>query len=147
MGADLYITKLDRESQYTGFEVSRRAMQLGYFRDCYNDYGLFNFIRSNTTHNLSWWQLARNKNWFNNKGNMTTAGAKEFLGIIQNAQDQLKNKEVYKLEVTDYENGESIEKIEELKPDEVERFRDWLQLLIDFLQLAIKKKSTIIWSV
>jgi hypothetical protein len=147
MGADLYITKMDRQAQYTGFEVSKRAQQLGYFRDCYNDYGLFNFIRSNTTHDLSWWQLARNKEWFNKQENMTVKGAKEFLAIIQNAQDQLKNKKTYKLEVTDYENGELIDRIETLKPDEIEYFKEWLQLLIDFLQLAIKKDSTIIWSV
>ena len=40
MGADLYIKKMDREKQYTDWDP---RVKLGYFRDCYNNYGLFNF--------------------------------------------------------------------------------------------------------
>ena len=77
MGADLYIKKMPRGPQYTGFELSDRAIDLGYFRDCYNQHGLFAFLSKRTGEELSWWQMCANKNWFNKSGDLTVVGAQE----------------------------------------------------------------------
>lgn len=54
MGADLYILALPSEPQIGGFEVSENAVNAGYFRDCYNKYGLFARL------GLSWWRTYDN---------------------------------------------------------------------------------------
>lgn len=49
MGADIYIKKL--KPPILGFELSDKAVELGYFRDAYNSRGLFSQL------GISWWQL------------------------------------------------------------------------------------------
>jgi len=51
MGADLTVEGI--EVPVFGFEVSERAGNAGYFRDCYNETGLFWNI------GLDWWKLTR----------------------------------------------------------------------------------------
>lgn len=50
MGADLYIKNMDRDKQKLGFELSEKAVDAGYFRDCYSPSGLFYKLK------LSWWR-------------------------------------------------------------------------------------------
>jgi hypothetical protein len=149
MGADLYITKLDRKSQYLGFEVSKNAVNKGYFRDPYNNFGLFNFLNSNVhvvgVGAFSWWHFADRKDWFNRKGNMTIEGAEEFYNLVSQAQQKIEKKRVFYLNIYDHKLGKDVKR--ELTKEEVKGFKEHLQLLVDYLQLAIKLKSTIIWSV
>lgn len=154
MGADLYVKDLPREPQCTGFEVSKKAVDIGYFRDCYNDSGLFPFINANTTHSLSWWRLRDRKEWFEKKGDeeeMTVKGAKEFLGIIKDAKRQIEGRtslreQTYNsvksktLGIEAYDNRKLTKK-------EITWYKTWLDLLIKFLELAIKENSNILWSV
>ena len=151
MGADLYIKDLPREKQYLGFEVSKKAVDVGYFRDCYNSHGLFRFISSNATATFSWLEMARKKEWFNDSGEMTLSGALKFLNTVMKAKRQIDQKQEFYLDVLDYANstlGSKPEYIrEKLTAEESEEFIDWLDLLIRFLRLAIIKESNIIWSV
>jgi hypothetical protein len=170
MGADLYILKMDKEKQITGFEVSRRAVDVGYFRDCYNDYGLFPFINTNADmkEQFSWWQFSDNKSWFTeteDERNMNVAGAKKFLRLVEKAQRNiLKKKELYR-ESTDHDKlhqlGKGLPIDKALAPEMFEKAKvrtkltdkekkemlEWLELLVSFLRLAVKKNSPIGWSV
>ena len=49
---------MDRKKQCLGFEVSDRAVNLGYFRDCYNEGGLFAVMSKTLNETISWWQMA-----------------------------------------------------------------------------------------
>lgn len=119
MGADLYIKKLDREKQYLGFEVSQKAVDSGYFRDCYNDGGLFAHLGTATGEQFSWWAFDKNKAWFNKAHELNLTGQKSLLAKVVDARVYVKDKEYLK----------------------------WTDLLIRFLETSIKLKSTIIWSV
>ncbi len=155
MGADLYIKDMDRDGQLRGFEVSKDAVNAGYFRDPYNDWGLFNFLRSNTKARLSWWRFAANKEWFDSKGNMSIKGAREFREIFVGLRDEIAKKDKFGLEVVDFDATHKlpkdkrrlIYKTEKLSAKEIKEYKDWLDLLIRFLDLAIRLKSKIIWSV
>lgn len=86
MGADLYIECMDRKKQYTGF---RTDVNVGYFRDCYNESGLFSKL------GLSWWLItSKNPEWFNKEGNLTVEGSERLLSLIKVARKQTRlNKE------------------------------------------------------
>ncbi|MFA6971805.1 MAG: hypothetical protein WC208_10440 [Gallionella sp.] len=157
MGADLYIKDMDRDSQCTGFEVSERAVKVGYFRDCYNDYGLFNFIRSNVPSmkdEFSWWQMSSRykKTWFDKDGDMTVEGAKAFRKLVMRARRIIESKKLYQLLVYDHDAPKtSITDIKmkaiPLNKKDTEGFLSHLNLLVKFLNLAIEKNSPIEWSV
>lgn len=119
MGADLYIKTMDRKSQYRGYEVSKEAVAKGYFRDCYNDKGLFVHLTENTDQNLSWWALADNKKWFDKKGDLNELGQRALLSKVEGARKQLTDSE----------------------------YIDWTDLLITFLNKALELKSPVIFSV
>jgi len=136
---------MDRKSQHTGFEVSKRAVDSGYFRDCYNSYGLFNFLRTNLNEEFSWWQFAGNKRWFDKDNNMTVWGTIRFKRIFDSAKIELEALTDYYLDVHDFNTNKDIRK--KLKKKEIKEYKDWLNLLISFLNLAIERKSKIIWSV
>lgn len=146
MGADLYIKDMDRKKQYTGFEVSDKARKNGYFRDCYNDGGLFSVLSANTGKNLSWWELNRREELFNSEGNLTVAGAK-----ILRAELEPIIKEFLNLDKIHYSRYELMshrhEKGIEVDKSEMNEYKEWAQGLLDFLDLAISKKSEIIFSV
>jgi hypothetical protein len=75
MGADLYIRNMPREPQVRGPEVSPEAVEVGYFRDCYNAHGLFAFLGEQTGECRSWWRLLEERELFDGEGYMTPAGA------------------------------------------------------------------------
>ena len=156
MGADLYIINMDRKKQYLGFEISQKAIDAGYFRDCYNDYGLFNYIRSNTSEELkskfSWWQMCDNKAWFNKSGNMTTKGAIKFLQLVKKAKAEIDKKDEHILNIFDPEatkmNFRDMKyKLLKLGKKEDEEFQKHLSFLIQFLVKSIELESNILWSV
>ena len=119
MGADLYIKKMDREEQYHGFEVSEHAVSTGYFRDCYNEGGLFYHLK------LSWWGLA---DTYYKNGTMSLKKIPQFKELIIQARKD-----------SNWENN--------MKTDELVEYHNWYKLLLKFLDLAIEKKSSIICSV
>ena len=147
MGADLYIKNMDK--QYTGFEISDRAVNLGYFRDCYNDYGLFNFLRSNISNkDYSWWEIIEKKKLFDSNHDMSVKGAKVFLKSMTDAKDIINRipPENLKLKIFDSSiKGKPVYKLLSIKDGK--EFKAWLGLLIEFLKLAIRLKSPIIFSV
>jgi hypothetical protein len=120
MGADLYISKIPNEKRKgLGFEVSEKAVAAGYFRDCYNENGLFAHLSMVSGEKFSWWQLSKNEDWFNRNGNLKVLGAAELL-----------------------------RKIEVVRPMVSEKYyQEWCDLFIKFLKKAIKLKSSIVWSV
>ena len=150
MGADLYIKNLPRDKQMCGFAVSDEARANGYFRDCYNDGGLFAVINSNTGNNLSWWQTADRKDLFvedKDDGQcMTVEGTKLWLCELILIVDTFTKQDTlyysnYNLEKHCHEKGKKITK------SEVKEYHKWARGLIDFIELAIKLNSPIIWSV
>jgi hypothetical protein len=139
MGADLYINKLSGKAG--AYEVSYKAIKNGYFRDCYNDGGLFNFIRSNTVYDPSWWQMARDTEWFKKDGyTMTVRGATEMLAEVREWQRMTNQMKQFVLKM--YEADP-----QKLNPAEITYYKKWLGWLIEFLEIAIKMRSTISWSV
>jgi hypothetical protein len=146
MGADLYIKNMPRDAQYTGFEVSKRAVEVGYFRDCYNPTGLFNFVGSNTRYKPSWWQFHREQKWFDKFGDMTVAGARKFLALARCWKVELSKRHEFWLDSWDQE-GKNVGKQYAVTGGQIIEYFNWLDLLIAFLELAIKCKSKIEWSV
>jgi len=147
MGADLYILKMEREKQYRGFEVSKDAVDAGYFRDCYNSNGLFSFLNANSgmKQQFSWWQLSDKKGWFDEDPEwgkvMNVNGAKKFLSILEKAQKKISAKaDLYR------EDWNTKGKVK-LTENQSKEYEEWLGFLISFLRLAIKQKSPIGWSV
>jgi hypothetical protein len=147
MGADLYILKVyDPGTIGWVFDHTLTSVRKGYFRDPYNEGGLFNFLRSNTTHDdLSWWALRAKTEWFNRKRNMTLEGVRDFLDIVCDAKEQIYLKDKLYLDV--YDHQDKIKKRELLSFSDGLEYKEWLECLIVFLELAIKKRSTIKWSV
>ena len=94
MGADLYIAKLDETRTHGGFEVSQEAVNDGYFRDCYNRYGLFAVVSdnlfANTNKCLSWWETRDREELFDKNGRMTITGAKKWLVELEDIFKQFK---------------------------------------------------------
>jgi len=146
MGADLYIKKLS--PTYGAFEVSSRAVNSGYFRDCYNSYGLFARLSANTDISFSWWKTANRKELFLKNGNMSVKGANIFLSEIKEAKKKLDLDNLRHREINGYkDNGEPVYKYEPMNEAEKKDFLEHLDLFIEFLELAIKEKSSIEWSV
>lgn len=151
MGADLYIKNMEREAQYTGYEVSERAVNIGYFRDCYNPGGLFAFLTANLSETYSWWTFRKqfDKYFTDDDGDgdkdMNVEGCKEFLKIIMNAKSKIEKKD--KLYLEEWSIDDPEDKSVPLTEQQVKEYKEWLDLLIKFLNLAIEVKSPVIWSV
>lgn len=138
MGIDLYIIKIYKDRCL--FNGTLDSVRRGYFRDSSYDGSLFSFIRSNTSYeDLSWWNLKEDKEWFNRRKNMTLEGAKDFLKLMHEIRDQIYSRDKFQLLCND-------ERIIALNCFDVIEYKEWLECLIAFLELAIKKKSTIRWS-
>jgi hypothetical protein len=75
---------------------------------------------------------------------MTIEGAEEFYNLVSQAQQKIEKKRVFYLNIYDHKLGKDVKR--ELTKEVVKEFKEHLQLLVDYLQLAIKLKSTIIWS-
>lgn len=145
MGADLLISKLRKQCP-DGPGYSLDNVKKGYFRDFYTEGGLFSFVKCNTSHTtLSWWELQSRKEWFNKQHNMTVEGARQFLGIIKDVKDQIYSQNEWYIYQYDSKNQNNRRVI--LSFADVAEYKNWLECLIIFLELAIEKKSSIIWSV
>jgi hypothetical protein len=159
MGCDLYIQKLEREKQHLGFEVSKKAVEAEYFRDCYNSEGLFAVLSSNLGITLSWWKLSEDKpHWFTKKGRLNQTGIKELLEIIKVAKRMLNDRvKIYSGDNTSLSSNFLSKLIKksglksvpsnELKELDKQEYLQWCDLLITFLEKAIELKSNVIWSV
>lgn len=144
MGADLYIKKMNPE--ITGLEVSNRAVNNGYFRDPYNSCGMFFLLSKNTGLDFSWWVISRRKELFNKKGDMTIKGAKTLLSEVEQAKSKLDTNNLKDFEYIKMDaKGDGIYISSEMVDQEF--FLEHIDLFIQFLNLAIKSKSTIEWSV
>jgi hypothetical protein len=146
MGADLYIDNLPRENQIRGFEVSKDAVEAGYFRDCYNGGGLFAVINASSGHSdLSWWQTVKRKDLFDAEtGKMTVEGTKKWLAELKPIIAEFKALPVLYLHDYDMVKHCSIrgDKVKHKK-----EYYDWVDLFVGFLEKAIELKSTITFSV
>ena len=117
LGADLYIKKMPREKQYTGW---RTKISVGYFRDAYNETNLLWKLE------LSYWRLA--DKWAPN-GEMPVENIKKLLRLVKRRRGLLE------ANIADYpENWQRY-------------FRRKYDLFIRFLKKAIKLNSPIIWDV
>lgn len=157
MGADLYIKDMDRESQYRGFEVSQDAVDVGYFRDCYNSGGLFAIMGATLGETISWWQFSKEQDMFREDEEegllMTVKGVKIWKEKMIPLLKQFMNRKVlYRKEYVgknfphDWHNPKSHKKIR-LEEKEVEEYHDWAKMLLNFIELAETHNSEIIWSV
>jgi hypothetical protein len=148
-GADLYIAKMDRESQYCGWEVSQQAAETGYFRDCYNSGGLFAILTANLKDQYNWWVLSTEykDKWFNKQGKMTPKGADEFLKMMLKARDEFSKLEKPIMKNTNYKNSKAVKTVKPMSKAEIKEYTDWLNNLIFVLMKAVELKSNIIWSV
>ena len=128
MGADLYIEKMERNKQYTDW---RTGVDVGYFRDSYNDSNLLNQL------DLSYWTLDReHPEWFEEdeqfgNDNLTSTGARKLLKEIQSRRHMLE--------------GTFVEWSDEGK--DFKYFPEKFDDLVAFLTKAIELDSSIIWSV
>ena len=140
MGADLYIEKMDREKQYRGFEVSDEAVNAGYFRDCYNNGGLFAVMSQTLNETVSWWQMAKEVG-LNKKGVLPLIKVKEWKETIFPLLEEFKKQTI--LYCDDYDS----QKKKKVNTKENKEYYAWADKLMTFINLAIEKKSGIIWSV
>ena len=140
MGADLYIKNMEREPQYTGFGVSERDVDLGYFRDVYNRCGLFSVMSQCLGKSFSWWHTRDRIDLFDDEGDMTVVGAKIWLSELKPYIEKFQQLNIMIIRTYD---GESVR----LSEGEMAFQKQHALLLKRFLELAIKKKSPIIWSV
>ena len=148
MGADLYIMKLPDETRRGGFEVSDEAVKSGYFRDCYNSYGLFGIMTHTLGESISWWQTADRKELFTEDEEhglvMTPNGVKIWLKEVKELVSKFKKcKELKRGEYLGDKKWEEIP----LKKNEYQEYFDWADKLVMFLEIASKLDSGIIWSV
>jgi len=115
MGADLYLlAKRKGNNQITGFATD---LNVGYFRDSYNDSSLF------WKFELSWWQDYGDL--LNKKGNLSPKNAVKVLELLKN------NEKVFEAN------------LEKCSPDDKKYFIKKYETLKSFLNEAINLKSEI----
>ena len=148
MGADLYIEKMDRDQQHTGF---RRAVDLGYFRDAYNNSNiLWQF-------DLSYWTDI-SKRFANHESLMDPTNTKRLLKLLEKREVVFEENLKGMLEKTnrvwdfeeDIKTGRKTHKPAKLtakqRKEWAEFYRKGHKELKTFLQKAIDMKSNIICS-
>jgi len=145
MGADLYIKKLERDKQYTGF---RTSVDLGYFRDAYNNSDLL------WQYDLSWWDDIMHR--FTTDGDMSVEQAKTLLAELEKREPVFKKNMddllASKNRVWDYETDYKTKEVT-LKPDPnltpkkrmkwVKEYQDYSKVFKAFLKRAIDLDSPI----
>jgi hypothetical protein len=142
MGADLTLIKAKNPAG--GFEVSKKAVESGYFRDAYNSYGLFAVLSATLGKTYSWWQFdseATEKGYFTKDRDLNQKGITELLKRVKEAK-----KAIAKYEHLSFEDYES-EQLQNLSSENDKFTREHLDLLIEFLENALKLNSNINWSV
>jgi hypothetical protein len=145
MGADLYIENMDREKQITGFEVSDRAVNLGYFRDCYNNGGLFSVMSQTLNKTVSWGQMSREVG-LNKKRVLPLTKLKKWKEKMSPLLEEFKKQDTLYCEDWSPKNIAAHKKVK-MDSKQIKEYRDWADKLMRFIDLAIEKKSGIIWSV
>ena len=151
MGADLYIKTMPRDAQYRGFEVSIDAVEVGYFRDAYNGWGLFAVMSHTLRKEMSWWKIANNrKELFEECPNeglvMTSEGVKQFWAEMQLIVRRfIKKKTYYRGEYQG--RGKPFKRIQIRKQDDIKAIREHAELFARFHILACELCSPVIWSV
>ena len=148
MGADLYIKKLyeKNKNKTVWLEVSDKAVEGGYFRDCYNSGGLFAILSLNLDKTISWWQTKGREGWFK-QGDMTKKGLKAWLKEMKEIRDQfLAINNPYDAGEYDFDKGAYLNG-KEMTIVERDEYREWIKRLVRFIEIAIENKTTIYWSV
>jgi hypothetical protein len=147
LGADLYISNAYEIKEKWAKLAKPASLEDGYFRDCYNEAGLFAFIRANTRYKeLSWWgDILPN---LNKKHMLTVTYIKSLLKKIELAQKDIDNKEILIMHETIYPENwtpgtELIKKETILNKEQIKEYKNWLNHFEAFLNVAIDNKSTI----
>lgn len=148
MGADLYIVNTDPRTRRGGFEVSQEAVDSGYFRDCYNSFGLFGVMSETLDKTISWWQTSDKKGWFRRDQNeglvMTVEGVKQWKKVLFPLIDSfLAAKVLYRREYIDSKHSNKVN----IATKDYAEYRRWANLLKRFIETAIALNSEIVWSV
>lgn len=118
MGADLYIKKMPREPQYTGF---RSDVSVGYFRESYGRTSVLGAM------GLSYWQIAIE---WNVEEDLSVEQVKKLIDLIKKRKHIL-DKYVSKL----------------INEDEKHYYIETYKDLVTFLEKAIELDSPVIFSV
>ena len=145
--------------------------KIGCFRDPYNTYGLFNFLRCNLADEWEWVKLRQQSEWFDKSGLMTINGAMQFLTLLSEAKTDLDRKGEYTLKEDDtteiagimrdvmadnpglsFVEGGSGDlpqgvKYMTLTRREARQFFERLGALIYFVKESIRQKVRIVWDV
>ncbi len=166
MGADLTIENKPSEKMLGGFEVSDKAVKSGYFRDCYNPYGLFWVMRTTLkldSDKLSWWILTsrdtkdtekyERADLFERDDNctvMTVEGVKVWLAELEPIVEQFLNAKVLITDVQgkyDPKTHRSAVVLKRIAWEKRAEYYRWAKSLLTFLKIAIKCESRIRFSV
>ena len=144
MGADLYL--LDREVPILGFEVSDKAVEAGYFSDCYNSWGLFAIMSKTLDETISWWQTSSREELFRRDQDgrlvMTIKGVNQWFGeMFPKVKKFIEAKTLYR------NDGYGSEKTVKVKNVDAQQMKEHAQLFLKFITLARDSQSEIHWSV
>jgi len=150
MGADLYIQSLPDKTRRGGFEVSEEAVKSGYFRDCYNSWGLFAIMSSTLGETISWWQISDRKEWFKRNDDglfMTPEGCKAFFKWIKPKLEKfIKSPTLYRDEYRGtWDDGPTKVKIGKKK--DIQDVKNHAELFLKFYRYACELGSSVRWSV
>lgn len=96
----------------------------GYFRDCYNSYGLFANLRDPDGGTLSWWRDVSAK-MLDGEGQLSVANAKKLLARVRAAK-------------IDLASARQVAKEQHDKPPTVEHYEQWRAELVTILEQSIK---------
>jgi len=136
MGLDVYIKEMDREAQYTGFIAKG---EVGYFRDCYNDYSLANWLSRNIVKNARGsWGLAI----FTERKDINTAKWRK--DLLETARQWYE--EAKKLRGKTTYVGYPQRKAIKLNKKDADAYIDWCKELLTFAEKLNEIKGTVIVS-
>lgn len=140
MSADLIIPKLDPEINSV---LSWEGVLKGYFIDVYNHTGIFAVLSTNLNKEYSWVETYHRSELFQKSGEplMHISGIKKFLKEISTAKNQF-----FSLEGPVIEDWRTDIK-QKMTDDEFETYKEYLNMLILFLDIAIRINSEIYFDV
>ena len=122
------------------------AHSAGYFQDTFADYGLLNFIRSNTSFkDLAWTSLRAREDWFDASGNQNCVGVREFIGILEDAWGELRGRTRFYLRTHDPKR--EVRFPNPLRLGEIDNYKQWLGELHGFLHTSLDTGYSVYWSV
>ncbi len=140
MSADLIITKLNPEINNV---LSWENVIKGYFIDVYNYTGIFAVLSANLNKEYSWVETYHRSELFQKSVQplMHITGIKKFLQEIETAKNQF-----FSLKEPVIEDWRTDVK-QIITDDEFETYKEYLNMLILFLDIAIRIKSEIYFDV